>query len=418
MTETVTAAGAAAPSDPSEPFLDTTAPEFSLLGPEFQAARERAWYAWAPTGLVVTRYDEANALMRHRDVAFDGQQQLIRNGVTSGPLHDWWSTAMFTAEPARHARLRGLLTRSFNPRFIENLRPFAHDSAEQLAAELATGDAGVVDSGVVDFCARFADRYPAALISRVLGVPDDDYAVFSQWIKDFSLSLAPNLAEVLPRVDRAVSGLSAYVSALIERRRSDRGTDLTSALIATTEAGEQLSDEELHSLVMILIWGGIDSAAHQLGQLLVCFLDEPDQWELLAREPDLVPQAVDEACRFRTAAFSAPMFATADLEYQGVRVPAGTFILIPFGGVNRDPRAFADPNRFDVTASRSHPPMLFGGGAHYCLGAALAKIELSSALSTLTRRFRPPVLAGEIRWTHPLAPIQGPDELPVLLTPR
>lgn len=413
MTETAAAGASAAPADPAAPFLDTFAPGFSLLGPEFRAARERAWYAWSPTGLVVTRYDEANALMRHRDVAFDGQQQLIRNGVTSGPLHDWWSTAMFTAEAGRHARLRGQLARSFNPRFIENLRPFAHDSAEQLAGELAAAD-----GAVIDFCARFADRYPAALISRVLGVPDDDYAVFSQWIKDFSLSLAPNLAEVLPRVDEAVSGLSAYVSALIERRRSDRGTDLTSALIATSEAGEQLSDEEVHSLVMILIWGGIDSAAHQLGQLLVCFLDEPDQWNLLAREPDLVPQAVDEACRFRTAAFSAPMFAAADLRYQGVDVPAGTFLLIPFGGVNRDPRAFADPDRFDVTAGRSHPPMLFGGGAHYCLGAALAKIELSSALATLTRWFQPPALAGEIRWTHPLAPIQGPDELPVLLTPR
>jgi cytochrome P450 len=351
--------------------------------------------------------------MRHRDVAFDGQQQLIRNGVTSGPLHEWWSAAMFTAEPARHARLRGLLARSFNPRFIEGLRPFAHDSAEELADELATGDAGVID-----FCARFADRYPAVLISRVLGVPGEDYEVFSQWIKDFSLSLAPNLAEVLPRVDRAVSGLSEYVTALIERRRSDRGSDLTSALIAASEAGERLSDEELHSLVMILIWGGIDSAAHQLGQLLVCFLDEPDQWDLLAREPDLVPQAVDEACRFRTAPFTAPMFAAADLRFQDVLIPAGTFILIPFGGVNRDPRAFADPDRFDVTASRSHPPMLFGGGAHYCLGAALAKIELSCALSTLTRRFRPPTLAGDIRWTHPLSPIQGPDELPVLLAAR
>jgi cytochrome P450 len=112
------------------------------------------------------------------------------------------------------------------------------------------------------------------------------------------------------------------------------------------------------------------------------------------------------------------MFAAADLEYQGVSVPAGTSILIPFGGVNRDPRAFEDPNRFDITVSRSHPPMLFGGGAHYCLGAALAKIELSSALSTLTRRFHAPTLAGEIRWTHPFAPIQGPDELPVRLVPR
>ncbi|HTZ44450.1 MAG TPA: cytochrome P450 [Jatrophihabitans sp.] len=394
-------------------FLDVTAPTFSFLGPDFRAARERDWYAWSPAGLVVTRYAEANALMRHRNVVFDGQQQLTRNGVTAGPLHDWWSTAMFTAEPARHARLRGLLARSFNARFIEGLRPFAHDTAAELVAELAAG-AG----HPVDFTARFADRYPALLISQVLGVPRADYDLFSRWIKDFSLSLAPNLAEVLPRVDRAVSGLSEYVAGLVERRRHDRGDDLISALLATVEAGDQLTAEELHSLVMILVWGGIDSAAHQIGQLLVCFLDGPDQWDLLARQPELVSQAVEEACRFRTAAFAAPMFADADIDYQDVHIPAGTFVLIPFGGVNRDPRAFPDPDRFDVTAARAHPPMLFGGGAHYCLGAALAKIELAATLGALTRRFTPPVLAGEIRWTHPFAPIQGPDELPVRFTLR
>jgi cytochrome P450 len=398
----------------SLPFLDVLNPEFDFESAEMADARERNWYADSPMGPLVLRHREAEDLLRDHRFKLGGEGFMESHGITEGPMYEWWTTTLMSVDPPDHARLRRLLNKAFTPRVVEALRPITRTTAVDLADRIAAG------GGECEFVSAFSDPLPALVMCELLGVPAEDYDKFHHWANDLGLgfSRADLGGALLARVDAAVAAMTDYVAGLIVERRKNPGSDLLTAMITAQEAGETLTVRELHNLTLLLVWAGQDTTARQLGRALVVFADHPEQWELLARRPDLLPQAVEEVCRWSPQARMTWRYALEDVQYKDLLIPRGTRVTSCNAPANRDPRAFEDAHRFDITIPRKAKQLVFGGGVYYCLGVALARLELAEALEVLTSRFGPPTITGPITWRPPMAVIHGPDALPLSLPVR
>jgi len=388
------------------PFLDVVDPAFDFTSPEVLAAQAADWYADSPLGLLVLRYAEAQELLRDRRLDHGGDGYLRRNGITSGPIYDWFVPMIVNHDGADHRRLRGMVGRAFTPHTIDMLRPFIRARAEALADEIAAG-------GQAEFVDAFANRLPLAVMCELLGVPAEDYDTFSAWTSDigmvFSLAAGGDTAE---RVERAVAGLDGYVEALIDEKAKRPADDLISDMVAAWRAEGTVTREELRNLLVTLVFGAHDNTRHQFSNTMVAFAEHPAQWTLLREQPGLAEQAVREAMRWLPSAASVFRRAAEDFEFRGLPVATGTLLTVAVQTAQRDPRAYPGGDAFDITVVRAAPLLQFGAGPHYCLGTALAHAELGEALPVLARRFGPPVIAGEVTW-RPAFGIHGPNELPL-----
>jgi cytochrome P450 len=391
-------------------FLNVIDPAFDFTAPEVMAAQEADWYADSPIGPIVLRYAEAQELLRDRRLDHGGDSYLPRFGIVSGPIHDWYGPMIVNQDGADHRRLRGLVGRSFTPRTIEQLRPFIRTTAERLADEIAA-------AGEAEFVDAFANRLPLEVMCELLGVPTADYDTFSVWTSDIGLvfSLAAG-GDIAARVERAVVGLDGYVDVLIDEKARRPAGDLISEMVATWQAEKTVTREELRNLLITLVFGAHDNTRHQLSNTMVTFSEHPAQWTLLRDRPELAERAIDETMRWRPSANSLFRRAIEDFEFRGMPIASGTFLNVAVQTAQRDPRAYPGGDSFDITVIREAPLLQFGAGPHYCLGAALAHVELGEALPILARRFGPPVIAGEVTWRPPLG-IYGPNELPLRLVP-
>jgi cytochrome P450 len=246
----------------------------------------------------------------------------------------------------------------------------------------------------------------------VLGAPDRDAARLHEWSslvqRQFDVTA---LASQVPEIERAVTEVQDYVEALLRRRRSEPGDDLVTALLAarTDAAGDRLSHAECVNLVLNVIAGGIDTTQAQLSHAMRLFAAHPRQWDLLREQPGLVPRAVEEVLRAEPITPFTARICTADLEHRGVTFPAGTIVAICSERANREQ---AGGEGFDITAQRDGRLLTFGAGAHYCLGANLARAELEEALAFLAPRMPGLAADGPARLGG-VEGIYGIDELPL-----
>jgi cytochrome P450 len=187
-------------------------------------------------------------------------------------------------------------------------------------------------------------------------------------------------------------------------------------LIQAEDGGDRLSPIELRSLIAALLFAGYDTTRNQLGIAMALFCDHPDQWTVLGSNPSLAVNAVEEVLRFLGVIAVAPRIAVEDLQVGEYLVPAGTVLSLGTGAANHDPAAFVAPERFDITVEREEPPLTFGGGPHYCLGANLARAEMQEALIILSRRMPDLRADGTITW-RPRTGIFGPTRLPLAFRP-
>lgn len=388
------------------PFLNVVDPAFDFTAPEVFAAQDAGWFADSPLGPLVLRYAETQELLRDRRLDHGGDGYLRRNGVTSGPIHDWWVPMIVNRDGADHRRLRGLVSRSFTPRTIDLLRPFVRATAEALAEEIA-------GRGEAEFVDAFANRLPLAVMGELLGVPAADHDIFSVWSSDIGLIFALAAGDgTAARVERAVAGLDGYVDTLIDEKTKRPADDLISKMVAAWRVEDTVTREELRNLLVTLVFGAHDNTRHQFSNMMVTFAEHPAQWTLLRDRPELAERAVNETMRWRPSAASVFRRVAEDFEFRGMPLVAGTFMTMAVQAAQRDPRAYPGGRSFDITAVREAPLLQFGAGPHYCLGSALAHAELSEALPILVRRFGPPVIAGEVTW-RPAIGTHGPNELPL-----
>lgn len=393
-------------SDSNVTMLDILDPAFRVDSPEVRAAAEAGWWARTPIGIAVLRYQECLALLRDRRLRVGAREVLTSYGVISGAFSDLLAAGLLGAEGATHQRLRRLVSAAFTQRSIATLRPFMRAKAEELIDGFASG-------GHCEFMTAFADPYPAWVIAELLGIPAERFDVFLGWATDIGLGFGPAAAAEQDRIDAAVTGLYACCDELIAHRREKPGEDLISALIMAEADGHQLTTDELRVMVNGLVFAGQDTTRNQLGLAMTTFIQHPEQWRLLAAQPELASTAVEELLRVNPATPVISRLATEDFTFQGLDIPAGTQLMLFVATANTEPTTFGVVS-FDIAAQRA-TQLTFGGGIHYCLGNWLARLEMREALPILASRLGDIALDGPVP-ARPHVGITGPITLPLRFT--
>lgn len=374
-------------------------------------ARAQHWLARTQFGYAVTNYEDVVAILRDRRWHSAANVIVDAQGVTDEEFLSRRRTSILSAEGDVHTRLRRLVAPAFTPRSADRLRPFMREVVNRLVD-------GVASAGRAEVVHDICEPYPIPIICELLGAPSSDWQLFSRLAADVLRVFNFDLANDLEIIMRAQDELDEYTRALIAERRAKPADDLITDLIAAEEQGDRLDTDELVMMVEAVIVGGTDTTRNQLGCAVALFAEHPDQWALVAERPELASRAVEESMRYLGAVQGTGRFASEDIEYRGVRFPAGTLLSTSLASANRDAATFADPDRFDITREPAGQPQLtFGSGIHYCLGASLARAELQEALPILARRMPNLRLDGSVTWKPVSVGIWGPEQLPVTFTP-
>ena len=391
--------------------------QFNPLLPEFIAdpypfyARLRAEdpVHHSPLGLwVLSRYADALLVLRDPRFGRAGYDQIIEARFGDGPLTGSFRRWMLFADPPDHTRLRGLVSKAITPSALAALRPRIEGLVDGLLTPLLEG-------GRLDVIADLAQPLPVLVIGELLGARATEVAQFWRWSD--ALALALEIATATPEIgaaaDEAARGLSEYFGEVIAQRRGRPTDDLVSALIAAEERGDQLDHEELIATCVLLFFAGHETTVNLIGNGLLALLQHPDQIRRLRADPELMPTAVEELLRYDSSVQRTARTANEDLELGGKLIRRGDHVVALLGSANRDPDRFSAPDRLDV-GRRDNPHLSFGGGMHYCLGAPLARLEASIALTALLTRLPDFALAEPTPRWRPRSNMRGLETLPVV----
>jgi cytochrome P450 len=375
--------------------------------PRLRAAQQRAPIALGPYGPEVLSYQMVRSILRDGRFQIPPGLNLLVQGITSGPLWDKVVNSLLCLEGDAHHRLRSLTSKAFTPRATLRL----HDTMVDVMNELVDR---IADAGRCDVVADIARPYPVPIICALLGAPREDWQRFSLWADDVfkAFSFTVDIGEIEPDVMRAWSELDDYVDDMVARRRHSLTDDLLSDLIRAEDDGDRLDAAELRMLAGGLLLAGTDTTRNQVAAAIQVLCEHPDQWKLLQAQPELAMAAVEETMRHSPIVCGTLRMVTKDAEIDGYLFPAGTAVLLNTLAANRDPAVYDDPDRVDITREGAPAILTFGGGAHYCLGANLARREIAEALNVLTQRLVNPRTAGPVPW-KPMATLSGPTTLPI-----
>jgi cytochrome P450 len=351
------------------------------LAPVHRSERMRAW--------LLTRYDDCRSVLR--DPRFERRFATSMDAVSGSwrtrPSTVSISRTMLMTDPPDHSRLRTRVSRSFTPRRVQELRPRVDELVAGLLDEFEADGGG-------DFMDRIAFRLPVAVIGELLGMPAGDLPRFRDPVLALTQCLEiPTTREKLDAADEAYEFCSSYLADLIARRRAEPTPDLVGALVAD-DADDALDDGELNDMLLLLFIAGFETTTNLIGNALVSFVEQPEQYDLLRSDPDLAANLAQELLRHDTPLQLANRVATQDVEVGGVTIPAGDSVFLMLGAANRDPERYQAPDALDVTRTDVHP-VSFGGGIHHCLGASLATLEIDALFREVARRYPSIDVAGD-----------------------
>jgi len=368
----------------------------------------------AETGaVVVLRYDDVERLSHDPRLAGVGLSIFDLLGIGEGPLRTWYSSLMFTNEGDAHHRLRRLAARVFTPRSVERHRELAARlTAERMERLVADGGGDLVEA-LVDL--------PITVICTLIGVPEEQIPAFLAYGDALSPVFGLMDADQIATADDAVVGLMTDVEAMIATRLEQRSDDLISALLAAEESGDRLTHDEVVTMVGNLIVGGHDTTSGQVSCTLLTLLRHPGALDALRADPSLAPAVVDEGIRIEPSITIVPRTVLEPIDIGGVERPVGSMVFLASASASRDEDVWGDPDvfrpgRFNEPGS---PKLLsFGSGAHYCLGAALARMTMQEVMLGVARAGLGdtlvadcPLDADDIEWRQVLG--RSPAHLPV-----
>jgi cytochrome P450 len=364
------------------------------------------WLATSPVGFFVLDRESAAFFLRTKAATFPGMKIAEMFEVPEGPLLEQMRRNILHINGDDHRRLRNLVNPAFTPRAAAQWRPAMRDFLERLWEPLT-------DAGGCEFVEAFAKPYPSLTIATVMGAPLDDAPRLHEWSNLIQRQFdGPSLMHERDAIERACEEFYEWAAALIARRKGDPSDDLISTLIAAEQEGDRLSDVECMNLVLNVLVGGVDTTQSQLAHAVRLLAANPDQWRLLAEQPELAPAAVEEVVRYEPITPFTARLLHEEVEYRDVTFPEGTVVMVCAFTGNRD-GVEGDADSFDITADRGDAkPLTFGAGIHYCLGANLARAELQEALAFLPARMPGLELDGEpdLGSVHG---IYGLDSLPI-----
>jgi cytochrome P450 len=387
--------------DSAAAYLDVDDPKFSIRSEAVREARARNWYARTPYGIAVLRYEEVDKLLRDERLR-QGSYRWPAHNKAQGSFAEWWLRMLLNREGQDHKRLRRLANPAFAPRFIASLQPqfaiIANDLIDQFANE-----------GRCEFMGAFSEPYATRVILTLLQLPHDDWRHLADLATQMGLALGVTYHREQERVNAATDELFAYARSTIAERRQNPGDDFISALISANEDKDHLSDQELEDMIVLAVFGGIDTTRNQIGLAMSLFVEHPQQWERLAREPDLARNAVEEVMRLKPTTTWVTRAAVTDFEFQGLHIAQGTTLHLFAESAGTDPTVF--PPGFDIT-QKHRPHFGFGGGIHHCLGHAIARVDMTEALKLLSQRLTDITYDGVPEWL-PDSGNTGPIKLPL-----
>lgn len=331
---------------------------------------------------LISRHADVNALLRDRRLGRDYTHVATHEEFGRQPAPQFqeafWRVSrngMLEVEPPDHTRLRRLVSKAFTPRMVESLRPRVRAIAESLI------DA-YVEKGGGDLIAEVAEPLPVTVIAEMLGVPEQDRHLLRPWSADMCgmYELNPSL-ETQHQAVRAAEEFESYLKDLARDRLANPGEDLVSALAAIPE----LTLDELAGTCVLLLNAGHEATVNVTGNGWRALLKNPGELARLRADRSLLPTAVEELLRYDTPLQLFERWVLEDIEVHGVRIPRGSEVACLFGSANRDPEVFEDPDRLDL-GRPDNPHISFGAGIHFCLGAPLARIELTESFTALLDR--------------------------------
>ena len=372
---------------------------------QFRAANPVMHVPQADLWLVLD-YDSVKRALHDQD-AFSSNV-----GLSRGVMFEW----LLFMDPPRHTKLRAIVSRAFTPRSIANLEPRIRELARGLVD-------GVLAKREIDLEAELAAPLPIMVISEMLGLPASDVKRVERWshaIMNLASTIMGPDAEALAAseaFERADAEMRDYMATLAAARRAAPRDDLLTRLVEAEVDGEHLSEEELLRFFELLLAAGAETTTNLINNTVICLLDHPDQNARLRAEPALLQSALEEVLRFRSPGQAMFRATKRDVELHGKTIPAGKMVLAMLGSANRDPKQFADPARFDI-ARDPNPHLAFGHGIHFCIGAALSRLEARVVFEELLPRAEFEY-ASSAPWP-PRKPfhVHGPASLPIRLGPK
>ena len=392
--------------------VDLADPDAYVSGMPFDAfrkLRECAPVAWHPYGdgpgfLALTGYDEVYAVSRD-STTWSSEATAVYFDIP-GPddIFDNRGAMMLTMDPPRHTALRALVSKGFKPRQVAKL----NERITEMARDVVDS---VIERGECDFVTDVAGALPSYAIAELLGIPlQDGYRLYE-------LTEIMNTGAIGgSRAIRAAAEMFRYSTELVARKRADPCDDIATSLLQAEVDGQHLSEREFHFLFMLLINAGGDTTRNLVAGGTCALMDHPEERTKLEADPSLLSTAVEEMLRYVSPVNAFFRTATKDTELRGVPVREGDRVAMFYPAANRDDAHFADPDRFDVTR-KPNPHLAFsGGGAHFCLGANLARAEAAALVSEVLSRMKNIELARPVE-RMPSTLINGIHSMPVRFTP-
>lgn len=384
--------------------------------PFYKALRERdpVHRSRAADGWVLSRYRDVQAVLGDRRFSSDERnlrrwprmkKRLERAGLPDPYAEE--RASMLRVDAPDHTRLRNLVNKAFTPRAVERMRERVAARVEALLAPFSPGDP-------MELVGDLASPLPVTIIAEMLGVPAEDHARFREWSDEAIRTLGDNTLDDRLRAEAALQELGSYLVEVAEERRREPRDDLLTGLVRAEEQGDKLSDGELSAMVVLLLVAGNETTTKLLANGVVALLRNPEQLGILRKEPKRIPGAVEELLRYDGPVQLTSRMVLEEGEIDGRPIRPGQQLVLLLAAANRDPERFPEPDRLDVTRETGRH-LAFGHGAHFCLGAQLARLETALALEALLPRFPELRFADEpIVWgDNPV--LRGPTRLPLVL---
>ena len=390
--------------------------------PYYHQLRNEAPVHHSASGAIfLTRFEDCRELLRDnrfgkaaRDSeslipSSDPDAKAVREAQLERAKAEKRVVSMLFLNPPHHTRQRGLVSRAFTPRRVEQLR----DSIRQLADDIV---GAFVAEGGGDFLKEVAFTLPVAVIGTMVGVPEDDWPRFRSIVAALTVGIEPAAtADELREAGDAQNEIRDYFKKLVAVRRADPRDDLLSDLIAVDDDGDTLSDEEIISVAILLFSAGFETTTNLIGNGMGALLANPDEMKKLWADPTLCTSAVDEMLRFDSPVQLDGRSALEAAEIAGVSVEPGQRVMTLLGAANRDPAQFTDPDRFDITRDEG-PPMSFASGIHYCLGANLARAEGQEVFGALIRHCASVEASAPLKRRNRVT-LRGFESIPLAVSP-
>jgi len=347
----------------------------------YKSLRERGAVAVTDIGVfVVLKHRYMDMLLDNANTRQFELEGMMLRGITSGPLFDFYRDSMLFANGDIHRRRRAPMARTFAYKLMDGMRP----RVREIAAEVIEAHRG---KGPVNFLDAFGRAIPARIIAEIIGAPPQDWPEFSRWVAAAARGIGFFSNGDLPEINAGVKALNDYVAGLLADRRGAAREDFLTSYVKATAAAGDLDENEIRCQMAGVILAGSDTTRTGTAAVLSQLLQHPEQWAMVCADPDKWKKAaVEEGLRFDPPVGSVPRFTLRELEIEGVVIPAERVVSMSVLSGLRDPEVYPDPDRFDIT--REGLPkwnIAFGGGAHRCLGEALARAEMEESIATIAR---------------------------------